>query len=78
MFIVYKLTNKVNNKIYFGYTKQSLKARFYGHHNENIIATFPNANVASKMTGVKRCNIHSCLCGKCKTASGFKWKKLAS
>lgn len=34
MYIIYKLTNKINNKIYFGYTKQSLNKRFYGHYKE--------------------------------------------
>jgi group I intron endonuclease len=34
MYKVYKISSKLTEKIYFGYTKQRLKARFYGHHNE--------------------------------------------
>lgn len=31
MYIIYKLTNTINNKIYFGYTGQTLPERFRGH-----------------------------------------------
>ena len=34
MFTVYKITNRINNKIYIGYTSQRLSARFNGHCQE--------------------------------------------
>jgi group I intron endonuclease len=34
-FKIYKITNKINQKIYFGYTKQILRNRFYGHCSES-------------------------------------------
>lgn len=33
MFIVYKITNRINQKIYFGYTGRSLDARWRGHQS---------------------------------------------
>ncbi len=34
MYIVYKLTNTINNKVYFGYTGATLNVRFSGHRTE--------------------------------------------
>lgn len=34
MFIVYKITNVINNKIYFGYTSKTLKYRWKAHSTE--------------------------------------------
>lgn len=34
MYIIYKLINKVNNKLYFGYTSTTLKARLQKHYSE--------------------------------------------
>lgn len=46
--------------------------------NDQLVSIFPSVNEASTQTGIKRANIHSCLCGTCKTTGGFKWKKLAT
>lgn len=31
--VIYKITNKINNKVYIGQTKQDLKKRLYSHYN---------------------------------------------
>lgn len=36
MFIVYKITNKINNKIYIGLTSKTLEERWYQHYKDAI------------------------------------------
>jgi predicted GIY-YIG superfamily endonuclease len=43
--------------------------------NNVLVNTFGDANSASKFTCIPRGNIHSCLCGRSKTAGGFRWVK---
>ena len=39
-----------------------------------VIATYPNIKMASQITKINKNNISSCVCGKRKTAGGYKWQ----
>lgn len=47
MYIIYKITNKVNNKVYIGLTRRTFKKRWYMHvweaNNRNTRSNFHNA-----------------------------------
>jgi len=41
VYSVYKITNSINNKVYYGITKNSLKSRFNGHKHKAKTSKLP-------------------------------------
>ena len=58
-YLIYKITNKINNKIYIGQTKLSLEKRFYYHIYDSLKSQDVNIKLhnAIRKYGVENFNI---------------------
>lgn len=68
MIYVYKIINSINDKIYFGVTRQTLKQRFNGHKCESSRVSRPFYNAIKKYGFDKFKIIEMARCDKIETA----------
>lgn len=57
MYKIYIIKNTVNNKLYIGQTKQTLRKRFIGHKNKSNNGSKPAIHCAMRLHGIENFNI---------------------
>lgn len=65
----HKMTDEHKRHVAEGHYKPVLQIL-----NGTVIAEFNSAKEAEEKTGIARCNISRCCCGKRKTVGGYEWK----
>lgn len=71
MFILYKVTNKVNNKSYFGITKTKLSVRWSGHKSEAKRGSSTKFHKAIRKYGVNVWVVEKVLCCNGKSCASY-------